>query len=127
MFKLPMRCGSVTDITYIRTMEGWLYVAVVLDLFSRQVVGWSVQPRIDRELAIGALLMAVWHRKPEGTVIVHSDQGSQFTSHDWQSFLKAHNLLEHEPAGQLPRQRSGRELLSAPAARANPSQDVQHS
>jgi putative transposase len=82
----------VTDITYIRTMEGWLYLAVVLDLFSRQVVGWSMQPRIDRELAIGALLMAVWRRKPEGTVIVHSDQDSQFTSHDWQSFLKAHNL-----------------------------------
>ena len=82
----------VTDITYIRTMEGWLYLAVVLDLFSRQVIGWSMQPRIDRELAIGALLMAVWRRKPEGTVIVHSDQGCQFTSHDWQSFLKAHNL-----------------------------------
>lgn len=82
----------VTDITYIRTMEGWLYLAVVLDLFSRQVVGWSMQSRIDRELAIGALLMAVWRRKPEKTVIVHSDQGSQFTSHDWQSFLKAHNL-----------------------------------
>ena len=73
-------------------MEGWLYLAVVLDLFSRQVVGWSMQSRIDRELAIGALLMAVWRRKPEQTVIVHSDQGSQFTSHDWQSFLKAHNL-----------------------------------
>lgn len=82
----------VTDITYIRTLEGWLYLAVVLDLFSRQVVGWSMQPRIDRELVIGALLMAVWRRKPKDTVLVHSDQGSQFTSHDWQSFLKSHNL-----------------------------------
>jgi putative transposase len=82
----------VTDITYIRTEEGWLYLAVVLDLFSRQVVGWSMQPRIDRELVIGALLMAVWRRKPERAVIVHSDQGSQFSSHDWQSFLKSHNL-----------------------------------
>jgi putative transposase len=82
----------VTDITYIRTSEGWLYLAVVLDLFSRQVVGWSMQSRIDRELVIGALLMAVWRRKPEQPVIVHSDQGSQFSSHDWQSFLKSHNL-----------------------------------
>jgi putative transposase len=82
----------VTDITYIRTLEGWLYLAVVLDLFSRQVVGWSMKPRIDRELAIGALLMAVWRRKPEGEVTVHSDQGSQFSSHDWQSFLASHNL-----------------------------------
>lgn len=82
----------VTDITYIRTLEGWLYLAVVIDLFSRQVVGWSMQSRIDRELAIGALLMAVWRRKPTQSVTVHSDQGSQFSSGDWQSFLAAHNL-----------------------------------
>ena len=82
----------VTDITYIRTYEGWLYLAVVLDLFSRQVIGWSMQSRIDRELAISALLMAVWRRQPKQEVIVHSDQGSQFSSHDWQSFLKTHNL-----------------------------------
>jgi putative transposase len=54
----------VTDITYIRTHEGWLYLSVVLDLFSRQVIGWSMQQRIDRELAINALLMAVWRRQP---------------------------------------------------------------
>ncbi len=83
----------VTDITYIRTHEGWLYLAVVLDLFSRQVIGWSMQSRMDRELAINALLMAVWRRQPKQTVIVHSDQGSQFSSHDWQSFLKTHNLV----------------------------------
>ncbi len=72
----------VTDITYIRTHEGWLYLAVVLDLFSRRVIGWSMQSRITKELALDALLMAVWRRKPEGKVIVHSDQGSQYTSHD---------------------------------------------
>ena len=83
----------VTDITYIRTYEGWLYLAVVLDLFSRQVIGWSMQPRMDRELALNALLMAVWRRQPGNEVIVHSDQGSQFSSHDWQSFLKTHNLV----------------------------------
>ena len=83
----------VTDITYIRTHEGWLYLSVVLDLFSRQVIGWSMQQRIDRELAINALLMAVWRRQPKAEVIVHSDQGSQFSSYDWQDFLKAHNLV----------------------------------
>jgi putative transposase len=83
----------VTDITYIRTHEGWLYLAVVLDLFSRQVIGWSMQTRIDRELVLDALLMAVWRRQPRSEVIVHSDQGSQFGSHDWQAFLKAHGLV----------------------------------
>ncbi len=83
----------VTDITYIRTYEGWLYLGVVLDLFSRRVIGWSMHSRIDRELAINALLMAVCRRQPKQEVIVHSDQGSQFSSHDWQSFLKVHNLV----------------------------------
>lgn len=83
----------VTDITYIRTHEGWLYLAVVIDLFSRQVIGWSMQSRIDRELVLDALLMAVWRRQPKHEVIVHSDQGSQYGSHDWQAFLKAHGLV----------------------------------
>ena len=83
----------VTDITYIRTHEGWLYLAVVIDLFSRQVIGWSMNTRIDRELVLNALLMAVWRRQPRAEVVVHSDQGSQYASHDWQSFLKAHGLV----------------------------------
>ena len=83
----------VTDITYIRTHEGWLYLAAVLDLFSRQVIGWSMSSRIDRNLAMDALLMAIWRRNPVREVIVHSDQGSQFSSHDWQAFLKCHNLV----------------------------------
>ena len=82
----------VTDITYIKTHEGWLYLAVVIDLFSRKVIGWSMKPSITRDLVLDALLMAIWRRKPSTRVIVHSDQGSQYTSHDWQSFLKAHNL-----------------------------------
>ncbi|NVD74071.1 IS3 family transposase [Duganella sp. BJB1802] len=82
----------VTDITYIRTHEGWLYLAAVIDLFSRQVIGWSMNSRMDRELALNALLMAVWRRQPKQTVLVHSDQGSQFSSYDWRDFLKAHNL-----------------------------------
>lgn len=82
----------VTDITHIRTHEGWLYLAVVVDLFSRKVVGWSMQSRITKELVLNALLMAVWRRNPKSKVMVHSDQGSQYTSHDWQSFLKDNNL-----------------------------------
>jgi putative transposase len=82
----------VTDITYIRTHEGWLYLAVVIDLFSRQVIGWSMGHRIDTALVLNALLMALWRRQPREAVTVHSDQGSQFTGHDWQDFLRDHNL-----------------------------------
>lgn len=82
----------VTDITHIRTHEGWLYLAVVVDLFSRRVIGWSMQSRITKELVLDALLMAVWRRNPKSMVTVHSDQGSQYTSHDWNAFLKAHGL-----------------------------------
>ena len=82
----------VSDITHIRTHEGWLYLAVILDLFSRRVIGWSMQARIKKELVLDALLMAVWRRKPTSSVTVHTDQGSQYTSHDWQNFLKAHDL-----------------------------------
>ena len=77
----------VTDITHIRTHQGWLYLAVVIDLYSRKVVGWSMQSRIKKESVLNALLMAVWRRKPGSLVTVHSDQGSQYTSHDWRSFL----------------------------------------
>jgi len=84
----------VTDITYIRTLEGFAYLAVVIDLYSRRVVGWSMQSRQTTDLVLQALLMAVWRRKPTNRVLIHSDQGSQFTSRDWASFLKHHNL-EH--------------------------------
>ena len=83
----------VTDITYIRTHEGWLYLAVVLDLFSRQVIGWSLGSRINSDLALSALLMAIWRRQPKESVLVHSDQGCQFTGQDWQKLLRAHNLV----------------------------------
>lgn len=84
----------VTDITYIKTYEGFAYLAVVIDLYSRRVVGWSMQSRQPTDLVLQALLMAVWRRKPTNKVLIHSDQGSQFTSMDWASFLKHHNL-EH--------------------------------
>ena len=89
--KLPNQ-SWVTDITFIKTHEGWLYLAVVIDLFSRRVIGWSMQQRITKELVLDALLMAVWRRKPTTAVLVHSDQGSQYTSHDWHEFLKNHGL-----------------------------------
>lgn len=84
----------VTDITYIKTYEGFSYLAVVIDLYSRRVVGWAMQSRQPTDLVLQALLMAVWRRKPAEKVLIHSDQGSQFTSIEWASFLKQHNL-EH--------------------------------
>jgi len=74
----------VTDITYIRTWQGWLYLAVVIDL--------SMKPTLAKELVVDALLMAVWRRKPTDTVIVHSDQGSQYGSGDWLRFCREHHL-----------------------------------
>jgi putative transposase len=67
----------VTDITYIRSWQGWLYLAVVMDLYARKVVGWSMKPTLARELLLDALLMALWRRKPKQRVLVHSDQGTQ--------------------------------------------------
>ena len=83
----------VTDITYIRTCEGFAYLAVVIDLYSRRVIGWAMQSRQTTDVVLQALLMAVWRRKPKNQVLIHSDQGSQFTSMDWASFLKHHNLV----------------------------------
>lgn len=82
----------VTDITYIRTCEGFAYLAVVIDLYSRRVIGWAMQGRQTTDVVLQALLMAVWRRKPRAQVLIHSDQGSQFTSMDWAAFLKHHNL-----------------------------------
>jgi len=84
----------VTDITYLRTWEGWLYLAVVVDLFSRRVIGWAMRNSLHRDLAIGALLMAVQRRRPKSSVLVHSDQGSQYGSDDWLRFCHDHNLAE---------------------------------
>ena len=84
----------VTDITYIRTWQGWLYLAIVLDLFSRKVIGWSMKPTLAKEMVLDALVMAVWRRQPHHTVLVHSDQGAQYGSDDWRRFCREHNL-EH--------------------------------
>ena len=82
-----------SDITYIWTTEGWLYLAVILDLFSRQVVGWSMSNRITKKLVIDALQMAVWRRRPEDGLIFHSDRGSQYCSNDFQKMLKKYGII----------------------------------
>ena len=76
----------------MRTYEGFLYLATVIDLFSRRVIGWSMDKNIDKELVIRALLMAVYQRRPKQSVLVHSDQGSQYGSADYLAFMKEHNL-----------------------------------
>lgn len=83
----------VTDITYIPTAEGWLYLAVVIDLFSRRVVGWSMSSRLERELAIEALKMALGGRKPESGLVHHSDRGSQYASNEYRELLQAEQIL----------------------------------
>ena len=81
----------LADITYVPTAQGWLYLACVLDLFSRRIVGWATSATIDAELPLWALSMAVWRFAPEGT-ICHSDRGSQYASTDYQNFLTLHGL-----------------------------------
>lgn len=83
----------VSDITYLWTGEGWLYLAVVLDLYSRAVVGWSMGKRITRDLVIQALTMAIWRRRPKAGLIAHSDRGSQYASNDYQRLLDRHGFL----------------------------------
>ena len=82
----------VTDITYIHTAEHWLYLCVVLDLYSGVVVGWSMSPYQDRQLVVQAVLMALWQRPTRTPVILHSDRGCQFTSEEYQRFLEAHHV-----------------------------------
>lgn len=81
----------VTDITYVRTWEGWLYLGVVMDLYSRRIIGWSTKPTLTRELVLDAVLMAVKYRCPR-QALIHSDQGTQYGSDDWFRFCRAHRL-----------------------------------
>jgi transposase InsO family protein len=83
----------VTDITYVWTLEGWLYLVVILDLFSRRVVGWSMSERITRELALDALGMALSRRQPQRGLIHHSDRGSQYASRDYRRMLAANGIV----------------------------------
>jgi putative transposase len=82
----------VSDITYIWTLEGWLYLAAVIDLNSRMVVGWSMSERLDRSMVLDALAMAVGRRNPGPGLIHHSDRGSQYASNDYQKALAKHKM-----------------------------------
>ena len=81
-----------SDITYISTREGWLYLAVVMDLYSRRIVGWSMSPWLGRRIVLDALRMAVASRRPTGVLIHHSDRGSQYTSDDYRKELARHGI-----------------------------------
>ena len=83
----------VGDITYLWTQEGWLYLAVVIDLYSRKVVGWSIGTRMKAQLVCDALQMAIGQRQPDAGLIVHSDRGSQYASKAYRRLLKAHGFV----------------------------------
>jgi putative transposase len=83
----------VTDVTYIATAEGWLYLAVLLDLFSRRVVGWAVSEYNDRALALAALWRALSSRRPSPGLVHHSDRGSPYASEDYRTVLRQHGLV----------------------------------
>jgi transposase InsO family protein len=89
----PNEC-YVGDITYVHTQEGWLYLAVVIDLFSRQVVGWSMSDTMKAELVNNALLMAIWQRKPKRGLLWHTDRGSQYASDSHRSILQQHGIKQ---------------------------------
>ncbi len=81
------------DISYIWTLEGWLYLAIVLDFYSRRIVGWAVSDRLKKDLALTALRRAIALRKPPTGLIHHSDRGSQYCAHDYQRLLKAYDIV----------------------------------
>jgi putative transposase len=83
----------VSDITYIKTMEGWLYLAVVMDLYSRKIVGWSLARSMAVEMVKEALLMAIGRRKPEPGLIHHSDRGIQYACNEYRRLLHYHGII----------------------------------
>ena len=87
----------VSDITYIRTWQGWLYLAVILDLYSRRVVGWAMEDHMRTELVLKALEMALSQRRPKPGVLFHSDRGSQYASKAFQKALEDHTVLPTMP------------------------------
>ncbi len=84
----------VGDITYIQTQEGWLYLAVVIDLFSRKIVGWSMDHRMKAQLVNDALLMAIWKRKPQKGLVWHTDRGSQYASYSHKDLLLKYGIVQ---------------------------------
>lgn len=87
------RCW-VGDVTYIPTQEGWLYLAVVIDLYSRQIIGWSMDSHMKSQLVNDALVMAIWKRKPAAGLIWHTDRGSQYASDSHRRIIKGYRLIQ---------------------------------
>ena len=81
-----------SDITQLWTRQGWLYLAVVMDLYSRRIIGWAMDRRVGRQLPVDALTMALGYRQPEGSLLHHSDRGPQYTSDDFRDVLKEHSI-----------------------------------
>jgi putative transposase len=93
-FEAPApNCKWVADFTYVWTVEGWLYVAAVIDLFSRRVVGWSMGAAMTAQLVTDALVMAIWRRGKPDTLLHHSDRGSQYTSEQYQRLMVEHGVI----------------------------------
>lgn len=80
------------DITYVWTFEGWLYLAIVMDLYSRQIVGWAINKRMKKQFVLDALAMAYWQRKPSKGLLHHSDRGSQYACHDYRRMLETYGM-----------------------------------
>lgn len=81
------------DISYVWTYEGWMYLAVVMDLYNRQIVGWAMDKRLEKQFVLDALAMAYWRRKPDKGLVHHSDRGSQYASFGYQERLKAYGMV----------------------------------
>ena len=112
------------DITYIQTGEGWLYLAIVLDLFNREIVGWSIKPRMTADIVTDALTMAWFRRKPGAGVLFHSDRGSQYASQAMAAVSRIRHDSLDEPKGQLLGQCANRKLLQQPEERAGAWHDL---
>jgi putative transposase len=80
------------DITYVWTFEGWLYLSIIMDLYSRQIVGWAMNKRMHKQLVLDALAMAYWQRKPSKDLLHHSDRGSQYACHDYRKRLESYGM-----------------------------------
>jgi len=89
---LPNKAWTA-DITYVWTLKGWLYLAVVMDLYSRQIVGWAMDKRVKKQLTLDALAMAYWQRKPDAGLIHHSDRGSQYACYEYQKRIQHYAMI----------------------------------
>jgi putative transposase len=115
----------IADFTYVWTAEGWLYVAAVIDLFSRRVVGWSMSAAMTAQLVTDALVMAIWRRGKPDALLHHSDRGSQYTSEQFQKLMgRSRRHLLDEPFGQRLGQRGDGELLLLAEDRTHGTQNV---